>query len=114
MRPNDRAIQTYDPLLRDLITWGLVERDEERWALSERAQRRLSELAEASAPWPAEQTVYFGHRCERCDTRALTRLREGAYVCDACWSRRGTEEPVGRIVTSHRPRLLSRRPAHIA
>jgi hypothetical protein len=83
----ERSIRTYDPLLRDLLTWDLVHADGERWELSERAQRRLAELAEASLAWPAEQTVYMGHRCDRCSARGLTRLRDGAYVCDPCWSR---------------------------
>lgn len=115
MRPSDRSIQTFDPLLRDLITWGLVSTDGEHWELSERAQQRLSELAAASGPWPAEQTVYFGHRCHQCGLKALTRLREGVYVCDKC---RGTKaEPVARkdvVVAAPRPRLVVRRHEHIA
>jgi ribosomal protein L37AE/L43A len=86
----ERTIRTFDPLLRDLITWNLVKADGDRWELSERAQRRLAELAEASASWPAERTVYMGHRCDRCGARGMTRLREGAYVCDPCWSRPAT------------------------
>ena len=113
MRPTDRSIHTFDPLLRDLITWGLVASDGERWELSERAQRRLSELAAASGPWPAEQTVYFGHHCHGCGLKALTRLRDGAYVCDTCWDKRD-ERDVDDRVTPHRPRILPRRTAHIA
>jgi hypothetical protein len=113
MGPSDRSIQTFDPLLRDLITWGLVSSDGERWDLSERAQRRLSELAASSGPWPVEQTVYFGHRCAGCGTKALTRLREGVHVCDSCWDKREERNGVDHVVTPHRPRLL-RRNVHIA
>lgn len=114
MRPSDRAIQTFDPLLRDLITWGLVSSGEEGWELSERAQQRLSELAAASGPWPAERTVYFGHRCHQCGLKALTRLREGVYVCDDCRRRGAAEGQEAAVVTPHRPRLLPRRDVHIA
>lgn len=114
MRPSDRLIQTFDPLLRDLIAWGLVSSDGARWELSEHAQLRLTELAQNSGPWPAEQTVYFGHRCTECGTKALTRLHDGVHVCGTCLDKVGEPKGVDPVVAARVPRILPRRNVQIA
>lgn len=90
--PRDIPIETFDALLRDLVTWNLVvpeEREgEQGWQLAPAAQRRLSELTRACAPWPVERTAYFGRRCADCGRREPTRLREGAQICESCWQER--------------------------
>lgn len=76
----------FDALLRNLLTFGLVERDPSgsrpAWRLSDQAQERLDRL---SAPPPvAGELLYFGHRCSACGEHRPTRLRGGAYVCERC------------------------------
>jgi ribosomal protein L37AE/L43A len=93
MTASEREIRTFDPLLRDLLTWGLVFEDDERWVLADRVADRLRQLAAERGPWPSEQTVYFDHRCAMCDTRRLTRFRDGDYVCDSCWRSRAVATP---------------------
>ncbi|MHB1584290.1 MAG: hypothetical protein ACYCU7_02220 [Acidimicrobiales bacterium] len=76
----------FDALLRNLLAFGLVERDPSGngrgWRLSEQAQGRLDRLG---APPPATgELLYFGHRCSACGEHRPTRLRGGAYVCERC------------------------------
>ncbi len=85
-------IERFDPLLRDLVGWGLVERRETKtrttWQLVPDAQRRLDELA-SPAPGPATGAdFYFGRLCANCHQRALTRLHGDSYMCDKCWAER--------------------------
>ena len=85
-------IETFDGLLRDLLTWDLVVPgegdDAQTWNLVARAQRQLGVLASARGPWPAERTAYLGRQCADCGGRRLTWLREGSYVCDPCLQKR--------------------------
>ncbi|HUZ10975.1 MAG TPA: hypothetical protein VMU76_12490 [Acidimicrobiales bacterium] len=76
-----------DPLLRELLDFGLVELDpsDGSWHLSESARQRLSLLA--VPPPPAEKIVYFGHRCTSCGQIRPTRFRAEGYVCDECTGR---------------------------
>jgi hypothetical protein len=85
-------IETFDPLLRDLVGWGLVERSEEGtgtgWQLVPAAQQRLDDLL---APSGATGTgtgadVYLNRLCADCHQRGLTRLRGECYLCDRCWT----------------------------
>ena len=73
-----------DPLLRELLDFGLVERDpsDGSWHLSESARARLNLLAVPHPP--AEKIVYFGHRCTACGQVRATRFRAEGYVCDDC------------------------------
>lgn len=80
-------IDTFDPLLRDLVSWGLVERDEGgagSWRLVDAAQRRMTELIAANKPRRADAVVYFDHLCWRCHRRELTHLIDGDYICNEC------------------------------
>jgi ribosomal protein L37AE/L43A len=80
-------VETFDPLLRDLVAWGLVDRDDDgagAWRLVDAAQRRLSELVAVSGKRSAESLLYFDHLCSRCHRRELTRLIGGSYVCAPC------------------------------
>jgi hypothetical protein len=88
MEAGERDIRTFDPLFRDLLTWGLVHDDGHGWALSAPAQARMGQLATELMTWPSERTVFFGHSCADCAQRTVTRLRDGAYVCDPCSTRR--------------------------
>ena len=85
-------INRFDALLRDLITWGLVDQEETKdgpsWRLVDAAQRRLGELMWPGHPLVAEAVIYLDHRCADCHLRAPTRLHEGSYLCDACWAMR--------------------------
>ncbi|HEY3940972.1 MAG TPA: hypothetical protein VGL60_00685 [Acidimicrobiales bacterium] len=73
-----------DPLLRELLDFGLVEVDPDRggWRLVESASRRLTELA-APRP-PADKIIYFGHRCSSCGELRPTRIYPGGLMCDEC------------------------------
>jgi hypothetical protein len=84
-RPNLVAAGRFDALLRELITFGLVDRtggDEAEWHLHQLVQRRLDTLA-APAP-PVDKLLYFGHRCAACNEHRPTKLVSGRYVCEAC------------------------------
>ena len=102
MGEKDIPIDTFDALLRDLVTWDLVVRgegdDAQTWRLVARAQQRLGELAIARGPWPAERTVYLDRLCADCGRRHLTWVRDGTYVCNPCWQKRAGS-------TSHRNEL---------
>jgi hypothetical protein len=89
MGENDRqSIERFDPLLRDLIAWGLVTGGtgtaKATWRLTAAAQRRLTELAKPTRPLNPDQLVYLDHHCSQCKARGRTRLRDGLYLCDAC------------------------------
>lgn len=92
MRDKEIPVETFDALLRDLVTWGLVvptdgEADQ-GWLLVPRAQERLAQLTRTRGPWPEERTAYLGRRCADCGGREVTWMRHGSYVCDPCWQRR--------------------------
>ena len=117
-------IETFHGLLRDLLIWNLVVPAEpggdeaDSWRLVPRAQQRLTELAAASGPWPAEQTVYVDRRCTDCGLRQLTWLRDGAYLCGRCWQARTTrdqnEETSVSAMPERRPWWVARRRNSVA
>jgi hypothetical protein len=79
-------VHQLDPLLRELIAFGLVERapgdGEPRWELTDAAQHRLTALHK---PAPASGSMFFvGHRCDRCRDHTVTRLVDGAHLCARC------------------------------
>jgi hypothetical protein len=94
----DIPIEAFNPLLRSLLTWDLVERVEDpespgghRWLLREEAQRRLDALA----PRPREAAsslAYLDHWCARCREQKLTHLIEGRYLCTDCQRAESGEE----------------------
>jgi len=101
---------TFDALLRTLVTWNLVVPStgpgRQGWTLSPDAEERLCQL-EQGAIWPAEQLVYFDHRCEVCRIARPTRLLGDRYVCEAC---RTPPVPVpAPVAQAHRRGLLRRR-----
>jgi ribosomal protein L37AE/L43A len=82
------SMRDLDPLLRDLVHWKLVSFVEDgngrRWALSDAAQRRLTELRPPYEPTP-DRIVYFDRRCHGCERRTMTRLvGDGVHLCSAC------------------------------
>lgn len=103
MKIRPEPIGAFDPLLRDLLLWELVEPgaggESPRWQLSERAQSRLDDLVvHRSIPSP-DRLVYLDHRCAICGGRKPTRLRDGGYVCDPCTDRKaGRLELADRLV----------------
>ncbi len=90
----DYPIDRFDPLLRDLAGWGLVERRATKtratWQLAPAAQRRLEELLPASQMVSPQAVVYLDRLCAECHQRELTRLHGDLYVCDRCWATRQT------------------------
>ncbi|MFZ0666818.1 MAG: hypothetical protein WAM97_13780 [Acidimicrobiales bacterium] len=91
------AIKTFDPLLRDLVGWGLVTRAKDgsgRWVIAEHAQRRLDELVHLVSPIDAHNIVYFNRKCALCHQQTPTRLRDDRYLCDPCNARQiaGSED----------------------
>ena len=94
-------IDRFDPLLRDLLWWGLVRREESsesaggpeapdggRWVLSEEAARRVTELATRVARPQTGQVLYLDRTCAECHQRVPTRLIEDLFLCDTCRQRR--------------------------
>ncbi|MGO9559410.1 MAG: hypothetical protein ACLPQS_13930 [Acidimicrobiales bacterium] len=85
---NGIPVDAFNPLLRSLISWELVTRQDDgeggfRWVLIEDAQRRLEKLA----PGPAQSAAtlaYLDHWCANCRQQRLTHLREGRYLCVEC------------------------------
>jgi ribosomal protein L37AE/L43A len=107
VQSNGHPIETFDPLLRDLIAWGLVTRTGEgrgSWKLAESAERRLSELAGAKGVVDAESVLYFNHRCAACRAHGPTRLRDGLYICGNCSVRVASETPELSTVVTSEPR----------
>jgi hypothetical protein len=86
--PGAIPVEAFNPLLRSLLTWELVERIEteegaHQWVLIPEAQRRLDALA----PRPRESTAslaYLDHWCARCRQQRLTHLIDGRYICESC------------------------------
>jgi len=120
-------VERFDPLLRDLVAWGLVTATPDTtagrgtakasWRLTDAAQRRLSELVKPTRPLNPDQLVYLDHHCARCRVRGRTRLRDGLYLCDDCLARDGggPPPPSVRPVPESAPRLPKghwRRPRH--
>jgi hypothetical protein len=100
----DPTLSRFDPMLRALMTFGLVEQDHDGgddasapWRLTAAVQRRMQALV-APAP-PAEKLIYFGHRCGSCGEHAPTRISSGTFLCDAC---RNT--PVAELAPRREPR----------
>jgi hypothetical protein len=122
MGEKEIPIDTFDALLRDLVTWDLVVPgegdDAQAWHLVARAQQRLGELMIARGPWPAERTVYLERLCADCLRRHLTWLRDGTYVCDPCWQkrlRRAQDESTTVVLAAARgPRWVRRHRQQIA
>lgn len=82
-----RPSTQFDPLLRDLLAFNLVESEEvdgvRSWRLTEVAHRRLAQLA--APPPPEDKVVYFSRRCVRCGEHRPTRRRSDEFVCEGCW-----------------------------
>jgi hypothetical protein len=77
-------ITAFNALLRSLISWELVVRDDGdgRWQLTEHAQRQLDAVVPIR---PADgDHDYIDHICSRCHERHLTRLRGDRYLCIRC------------------------------
>jgi hypothetical protein len=108
MTTTSQSIETFDALLRDLLTWGLVEpvvtdnaAQRTVWQLTGAAQRRLTELAAPLGPCPAHKIVFLDHFCADCQERRLTRLHDGVYLCDDCAAARleaGADEDPDKAV----------------
>jgi ribosomal protein L37AE/L43A len=82
------SVEKFNPLLRSLLTWDLVERVEtddgtHRWELTDAAQRQLDQLTP-----PRQRAVtalaYLDHCCANCRQQHLTHLRDGRYLCEEC------------------------------
>ncbi|MHB1987085.1 MAG: hypothetical protein ACYCSF_03745 [Acidimicrobiales bacterium] len=82
------SVDAFNPLLRSLLSWELVEQREDEdgghhWVLIEDAQRRLDILM----PRPREASAvlaYLDHWCANCRQQRLTHLLDGRYLCEAC------------------------------
>ena len=82
---DEHPIERFDPLLRNMLAWHLVEETGEGgWALRPEVAARLTLLAEYTKGDDASEIVYFGHVCAGCRSNGLTRLRDGRYLCDDC------------------------------
>jgi hypothetical protein len=88
-------IERFDPLLRNLLSWGLAyELEDGTWALRPEVAERLSRLAQLTRRPETAAVVYFGHFCAACRTAGPTRMHDGRYLCDAC--RRASVQGPGR------------------
>lgn len=112
----DQPVEAFNPLLRSLLTWELVERVElvdgsHEWVLTETSQRRLDALTQVRQR-AATSLAYLDHWCAGCRQQRLTHLVEGRYLCDACRSsapeRPAPEAPTTSLRDNHRPSLLRR------
>lgn len=82
----DHPIERFDPLLRNLLTFGLVQQDASgAWRLTDDAARRLDWLATLDQRSRTSGVViYFGHNCAGCHEAGPTRRHEDRYLCDPC------------------------------
>ncbi len=113
----DHPIANFDSLLRNLLTYDLVEQSEERWVLRPSAAQRLSELAGQSRP-QARISVYVGYFCERCHSAGITHAVEGSRLCGRCIAAAADPEEGGMRQAVHpsptsvlATRVESQRPA---
>jgi hypothetical protein len=113
---DDHPIERFDPLLRNLLGWGLVEEGGDgKWVLKTEASERLGSLARLARRPETSAVVYFGHFCAQCHASKPTRLLEGRFLCDAC-RRAAVEDPAPaepaereqrRMGVRHRSRRLA-------
>jgi len=87
--PEPATVARFDPMLRALISFGLVEREPDAagdgapaWRLIPAVQCRLESL-HAPSP-PADKLIYFGHRCRSCGEHGPTRMLGGVFLCESC------------------------------
>ncbi len=106
-KTDEIPVDAFNPLLRSLLSWHLVNRVEledgtHRWELTESAQERLDHLNPASRK-AAKSLAYLDHWCARCRQQRLTHLRDGRYICVDCEAAeaRGTAPELES--TRHRP-----------
>ncbi len=82
---NEHPIERFDPLLRNMLAWNLVEETEGgSWTLRPEVAERLNGLVRYTRTSQPSEVVYFGHTCAGCKSNGLTRLRDGQYLCDDC------------------------------
>ncbi|HYA68640.1 MAG TPA: hypothetical protein VED63_07905 [Acidimicrobiales bacterium] len=83
-RAPDNLEARYAPVLTDLVTAGLLERDDRgRWALTGTAHRWLDARANRPLP-PVEARVAVGLRCQACGESGLTTMTDGRRLCSRC------------------------------
>lgn len=102
-------VERFDPLLRDLLAFGLIEAESgDHWALAPEVQQRLTALLAAQRP-SAAVMLHFGFACARCHASGITRLHEGEHLCDACIEQVVAEEqrpwPTAAVEDDGAPRL---------
>lgn len=81
-------VDAFNPLLRSLLSWELVERREDEngesyWALIDEAQQRL-EMLTPRPRRPTAALAYLDHWCARCRGQKLTHLIDGRFLCEEC------------------------------
>lgn len=83
---NGHPIERFDPLLRNMLAWSLVEETDGGggWQLRPEVAERLTGLAKYTRRNEPSEVVYFGHICAGCKSNGLTRLKDGEYLCDDC------------------------------
>ncbi len=86
--PSTVSVEAFSPLLRSLLSWDLVRREEtsegeRQWVLIEDAQKRLDALAGRQQS-SSGVLAYLDHWCAGCHQRHLTHLIEGRYLCEDC------------------------------
>lgn len=86
--PSGIPVEAFNPLLRSLLSWGLVQRQDDgeggfTWVLIEEAQEKLHALAPRPRRSPGA-LAYLDHWCARCREQKLTHLRDGRYLCERC------------------------------
>lgn len=91
----------YDALLRELVTFGLVETTLEggrrSWRLTPAAVARLDHLRPPSVQ--PGRTMHFGRRCDECYEPTVTRLVGERYLCVTCLAALEAAQPAGRTPT---------------
>jgi len=108
-------VEAFNPLLRSLLSWGLVERVEleggpHRWELTDVAQQRLDDLTPERRR-AATTLAYLDHWCGSCRQQRLTHLVDGRFICVECQRLEAEEshpQAPGRRVGKPRSRLLHR------
>jgi hypothetical protein len=101
-------VEAFNPLLRSLLSWGLVERVEyddgsRHWELTDAAQQRLDVLTPERRR-ASTTLAYLDHWCGSCRQQRLTHLVDGSYICVECQELQGNgqrPQPPGRLVATH-------------
>lgn len=106
--PLAHPAERFDPLLRNLLEFGLVDEADGVWTLHPEVAQRLSELASTRRPGVTPM-VRFNHHCDGCRTEGTTwRYAGNRYLCAQCFGEVQERDQTTAAPTPGSRRLVAR------